>query len=262
MSQLPFQDNFQPYLDTLIELLETQSKHNAADIVHSASFNISETGYDNWNGGTSTWTLRLTIPPRNYSELLSEIDEVVEIISKTFEPVWSQISDDWLRIEVSPRITSVKHKQYANGEIPKVVRLNILDGLRIDKVTWFGESDDIEFLSRIYNLDQLPSFDIRYHTAREDIFQHRFNNDDWENDWIYEDSRFQLLNGPTDTFLKFLCQIVDPLTQHDRTLVSKLVSDFNDQLSPCGWALVESERVAGRPRYIARQEGGPTSTHI
>ncbi|BDW88516.1 abortive infection family protein [Thalassospira tepidiphila] len=262
MSKSAFSDNFQPYIDTLIELLEAQGEHKSADIVSSATFAVSETDYDNWNGGTSTWTLRLSIPPKSYADLLSEIESHTEIIRKTFEPVWTQVSDDWLQITISPRITSVKPKQTANGEIPRTVRLNILDGLRIDNVKWFGESDDIEFLGRIYDLDQLPSFDERFHTAKEDISQHRYNNDDWEDDWIYEDRRFQLLSGPTDTFLKFLCQIVDPLTRQDSRIVRKLVGDFNDQLTPCGWTLVEDERIAGRPRYTARQETLKTTTHI
>ncbi|MBR9901612.1 MAG: abortive infection family protein [Rhodospirillales bacterium] len=262
MSKPVFSDNFQPYIDTLIELLEAQGEHKSADIVSSATFSISETDYDNWNGGTTTWTLRLSIPPRSYSDLLNEIENYTDILSKTFEPVWTQISEDWLKISISPRIALVKKNQTSNGEIPETVRLNILDGMRIDNVKWFGESDDIEFLSRIYDLDQLPSFDTRFHTAREDISQHRFNNDDWENDWIYEDRRFQLLSGPTDTFLKFLCQIVDPLTRQDSEIVRKLVQNFNDQLIQCGWTLVEDERVAGRPRYKARQEGFKTTTHI
>lgn len=262
MSQTSFQDDPNPYLDTLIELLISQDQHKAADIVQSSSATFSETNYDNWNGGTTTWTLRLSIPPRNYSELITEIEELTEVISATFQPVWTQIDAGWLRIEILPRIVSTRRVHTANGDIPSSVRQNILDGLRIDQITWFGESHDIDFLSRIYDLDQLPSFDSRFHTAREDIAQHRFNNDDWENDWIYDDRRFQLLDGPTDTFLQFLCQTVDPLTRRDQTLVKKMISDFNDQLSPCGWELVETERIAGRPRFKARQLGRSQSTHI
>jgi len=44
----------------------------------------------------------------------------------------------------------------------------------------------------------LPSTDRRprYPTAREDICQHRLNNDDWDDDWIFEDPQFGLLDGP------------------------------------------------------------------
>ena len=39
-------------------------------------------------------------------------------------------------------------------------------------ISWHGRLDDIEFLQRLYNLDELPSYDSRYHTAKGDIATH------------------------------------------------------------------------------------------
>ncbi len=51
---------------------------------------------------------------------------------------------------------------------------------------------------------------------------------DWEDDWIYSDKRFNLLKGPTELFLRFLCEMVYPVVRPDRDQAVKLVQHFND----------------------------------
>lgn len=47
--------------------------------------------------------------------------------------------------------------------------------------------------------------------------------------------------------------MVHPVVRPDRNEALRLVEHFNDQLRRHGWALVEEEKIAGRPRFIARQ---------
>jgi hypothetical protein len=61
-------------------------------------------------------------------------------------------------------------------------------------------------------------------------------------------TRFNLLHGPTDTFLRFLCEVVHPVVRSDRNETLKLVRKFNDQLRREGWHLVEEEKIGGRSR--------------
>jgi hypothetical protein len=110
----------------------------------------------------------------------------------------------------------------------------------------------VEFLSRIFDLQSLPSWDTRCKDAAGDIWQHCINNDDWLPDWVFSDSRFKLLDGPADTFLSFLCEIVNPVVRPDRDEALKLVMHFNDQLRPTGWEIYEEERIGGRPRFAYR----------
>ena len=44
---------------------------------------------------------------------------------------------------------------------------------------YHGNLSEIDFLSKIYSLDKLPSTDTRFSTSEEDIWQHTVNNDDW-----------------------------------------------------------------------------------
>ena len=38
---------------------------------------------------------------------------------------------------------------------------------------WWGNQEEIEFLSRLYNLEKLPSTDSRLENTHDDIFRHR-----------------------------------------------------------------------------------------
>src|SRR5229473_5010206 len=124
---------------------------------------------------------------------------------------------------------------------------NIIDGLEIDQVRWSVRLEDVEFLQRLYDLESLPSYDNRFENAADDIWQHRVNNPtDWPDNWVYDDARFNLLQGPTAPFLRFLCEMVHPVVRPDRNEAVRLVQHFNDQLRREGWNLVEEEKIAGR----------------
>lgn len=78
------------------------------------------------------------------------------------------------------------------------------------RISWHGRLDEITFLKRLYDLSSLPSFDHRFKNAEEDIYQHRVNNLDWPDEWIFEDDRFGLADGDDEILLKFLCEMFHP----------------------------------------------------
>lgn len=143
-------------------------------------------------------------------------------------------------------------------KISRRIRRNIFDGLQIEGVNWSGHLSDIDFLGRLYELDELPSFDNRYADAAGDIYQHTVNNDDWDSDWIFSDSRFNLGGCPDEEFLNFLCETVHPVVRTNQEDATTVVSHYNDQLKQAGFELVEVEKIAGRARYESH-ETGPSS---
>jgi hypothetical protein len=60
----------------------------------------------------------------------------------------------------------------AGRRITVVTRRDIFDYIRTADWPWHGHQGEIGFLSRLYDLDDLPSDDYRFATAREDIYQH------------------------------------------------------------------------------------------
>lgn len=136
--------------------------------------------------------------------------------------------------------------------IPENIRRDIFDSLRVEKIDWSGRLEEIEFLSRIYNLESLPSFDGRFSNARKDISQHRVNNSDWSDDWIFNDERFELLRGSDVLLLQFLCTMVHPIVR-DEAESNSLVELLNHHLEPCGWMICEQSTVGGKPVFAANR---------
>ncbi|MEU8694667.1 hypothetical protein [Streptomyces sp. NPDC048665] len=91
-----------------------------------------------------------------------------------------------------------------------VTRYEIFNYLRgISSPRW-GRLDEVTFLEDLYDLDQPTSENGRLPTARADIQQHRINNYDLPDDWIFEDSRLELSDGPDEVLLAFLARTVHP----------------------------------------------------
>ena len=232
----------------------TEGNPGAAEILQTSTPRLEETGYDNWNGGTTIWTIFLLLAPTEYAQIKETKRKLLEEeINNRLKPILSQFTNDWYGVSIAPRLDHNPEWRHSKNDVSRSIRQNIIDGLKIDNVLWNGRLNEVEFLQRIFDLGNLPSNDPRFQDAARDIWQHRINNpDDWLDDWIYDDSRFNLLNGPSNTFLKFLCEIVHPVARPDRNEVLKLVQDFNDQLRKEGWNLIEEEKIAGRPRFIAK----------
>jgi hypothetical protein len=122
-------------------------------------------------------------------------------------------------------------------------------------VPWSGRLPEDQFLARLYNLVSLPSTDHRFGDASGDVWQHRVRNNDWENDWVFFDARFNLLYAPDDRFLAFLCETIHPVVRPSAEAARALADAYNMQLRIDGWRLVEAALVSDRPVFRAVREG-------
>lgn len=246
-------DQTEQILATVHALLRAEGMSEAAAIVREYPGHIEQTGYDNWNGGTNIFDVQFKVPAQQYARLGAKRSQLEEQITARLRTAIEPDTQDWYSAKIVPARELSTDWRSDSSDIPQQVRVNILDGLRLENVAWYGQLDDVEFLSRLFDLQQLPSTDSRFKDAAGDIWQHCSNNDDWEDDWVYTDSRFQLIDGPVEQFLRFLCEIVHPIVRPDRDEALKLVLHFNDQLRSAGWEIYEEERIAGRPRFSFRQ---------
>lgn len=138
-------------------------------------------------------------------------------------------------------------------KISEATRRDIIDSMLLGEVSWAGRLDEPEFLSRIFDLKSLPSNDHRFDNAYRDIWQHRVNNaHDWDDDWVFHDSRFDLLWGDDTQLLAFLCETLHPVVRSDAEETERLRQMYNHLLRRDGYELVERGRMAGRPVFAAR----------
>lgn len=143
--------------------------------------------------------------------------------------------------------------------ISLLTRRDIIDSMVAEKVNWCGRLEEPEFLSRLFDLQSLPSTDGRFDNAAGDIWQHRVNNYDWDDDWVFYDDRFNLMNGDDEVFLRFLCETLHPVVRSDVTESERLCQMFNEFLLNDGFQLVERTRLSGKPVYVGRYVGVGTT---
>ncbi|GAA3318862.1 AbiJ-related protein [Arthrobacter ramosus] len=140
----------------------------------------------------------------------------------------------------------------AGNRITEVTRTRILEYL--EKTSggrnWAGRFDPPEFLRRLYDLAAMPSEDPRFENAELDVWQHCVNNDDWDFDWVFNDSRFELSSD--GMLLRFLAEMLHPAVRTNPEEVAALVGGLNEALRPDGYELYEKSTVSGRPLYAWR----------
>lgn len=120
---------------------------------------------------------------------------------------------------------------------------------------WFaGRVEIIPFLSRLYDLEQLPSTDHRFKNALEDISCH-MNWGDYRDDyWFLDDKRFRLSRYDDDEpLLRFLCEILHPVVRREDSPWELYLKKFNELLRPDGYELYPAESISGRDTYRYRE---------
>ena len=114
---------------------------------------------------------------------------------------------------------------------------------------YYGRGTEIDFLKRIYNLQELPSNDNRFENAEGDIWQHTVNNNDYENGWVFEDERFGLLNGEDEIFLNFLRSVFHPAVRYEKGYWKEFLYEINGLLRNDGYELYPESKISGRDVY-------------
>lgn len=122
------------------------------------------------------------------------------------------------------------------------------DSIYTAKMNIFGRMDEIEFLSRLYDLENMESYDSRFPNFKGDIIQHRYNNYDWDDYWFFDDDRLQLFSDD-EHFLNFIKEIFNPYVREEKSNWKIFFENINDLLKIDGYELYESSKVSGRALY-------------
>lgn len=254
MRYLSIRREIEGSLPTVAELLRQKGEDDALRAMSQADIEIAEVGHDNWNGGTALWTVFLRVPVSVFVSIEDRRDEIAGVISKNLELITDKDSDYWVGAEISPMRAPAPGKRLPDGKIGERTRAAILDEMRARGTAWNGDLDEVAFLSRIFDLTALPSYDSRFQNAEQDIWQHCINNFDWSQDWVYSDPRFRLYKTDQDTFLKFICEVLHPIVRKDDAEQYALAQAFNGHLRADGWELVEDAIIDGRPAYVPQRK--------
>jgi len=135
--------------------------------------------------------------------------------------------------------------------ISRDTRLNIIRTLKREGVSWSGNLNDADFLSRLYDLESIPSYDPRYKTSYSDILTHTVSFDDWDYDWVFTDARFNLMNCEDLEFLKFLCETIHPVIRPIGDEAKALLDLYNRELVSEGYKIIKKNSDSGKTWYVA-----------
>ena len=113
-----------------------------------------------------------------------------------------------------------------------------------------GRKNDLVFLSRLYDLEHLPS--KKSASFKEEIIKHTIQNSDFEYGWVFGDDRLQLNSGSDEILLKFLAEMFHPVIRSEKSDWEDVKDDINDLLRVDGYEIYESEKISGRSVYSYR----------
>ena len=131
------------------------------------------------------------------------------------------------------------------NKITKITRRAILEVLDTYMTTdFYGRLNEVEFWERVFNLEKLPSTDSRYPNMTGDLYQHRINNDDWEDNWYID--KFDLLDTEDAKFLKFLAEFFHPEVRATNWNTKRVLATINKNLAMDGVKLYAKTKVSGR----------------
>ena len=153
---------------------------------------------------------------------------------------------------------TIQNKKNKN-KITEATRQNIIDLINIGvqdsnnledvSIYWCGRMEEPDFLSRLYDLAKMESTDSRFSNAAGDIWQHRVNNSDWDNDWVFYDKRFNLKYGEDENFLRFLCEMFHPVVRDEKKNWKRIFELINEYLRIDDHELYEISYLSNRAVY-------------
>jgi AbiJ N-terminal domain 3/Caspase domain len=197
------------------------------------------------DGQTDLMKMNIGVPGKFYKKLNERYSNEIKVIESEVNDVAQALGLYVDSINWIPKIENVNSNE-SEFKISIIVRQLIFDEITLNGISWNGGLDEPSFLNRIFDLRQLPSSDSRYENADGDIRQHRINNYDWEDNWIFTDTRFNLLYCQEETLLKFLALTVNPIARSCKDEAFQLLEIYNKNLLHSGVEFYEKSQIVGK----------------
>lgn len=147
------------------------------------------------------------------------------------------------------------HEELSGRRLSDLTRRALLAEIRTHRAIGgpAGKLEIIEFLKRVWPLDQMPSTEL-FANAEGDFHQHTVLNDDWDLFTIFE--RLDLLGCSETRFIRFLEELVHPVVRDIEDQPS-YAEALNKHLALDGMELRAVETLSGFPVYrvVPRRNG-------
>ncbi len=75
-------------------MLQADGMNDAVEVLRVSTPDLQETGYDNWNNGTTYWTVYLLIDPTQYARLGAKREAIEGQIGQRLDNILDRFTDD------------------------------------------------------------------------------------------------------------------------------------------------------------------------
>lgn len=96
MRENGFSKDVTEVINVLVGLYRHQNKPDIVDILERANAHIELIDYDNWNGGTYTYALRLDVPISVFATIESRVKEIEKSIEGKLELMYRSLTNEYL----------------------------------------------------------------------------------------------------------------------------------------------------------------------
>ena len=77
-------------------------------------------------------------------------------------------------------------------------------------------------------------------------------NNDWESDWVFTDTRFNLMHSSDEEYLRFLEETIHPAVRADDNQVLQIQEIYNKHLENDGFEIIQKSEISGKPIFEGR----------
>ncbi len=116
MAEHGFPKTVEDVVATLADIYRHQGQSEVVELLENANATIEQTDYDNWNGGTYTYTLMLDVPVPLFAGVESRLQEIDKGISSKLTMISRNLGNDHLD---SVTITPLTSKSTSVGQRAK-----------------------------------------------------------------------------------------------------------------------------------------------
>ncbi|MBR7030078.1 MAG: abortive infection family protein [Prevotella sp.] len=115
------------------------------------------------------------------------------------------------------KISSITRKQIFDVLLNTYSMDNLL-GYSSQRFNFWGTLMPAEFLERLYDLEKIPSLNIKFKNAKEELQAFKVEiPKDLQWDWLFNDDRFPIKNGSDEDLLDFICTVLHPEVRDEKT---------------------------------------------
>lgn len=146
------QENYMTILRTCVELLQHRGSVEAVNLLTAADISIRSTDYDNWNGGTYSYTVFLSLPIKIYAPLDAETKSKIEQqIALTFNEI---VNDEchYFCAKITPKLSDndTSKQEYIGDENWRKTLISELDSVKNYLISVATGKDRIDDVNSLY----------------------------------------------------------------------------------------------------------------